>query len=62
MIKQCQASMRELGGQYESLPNMALRQNQLWFPVTSLIQYVRHELKGGQENREKAQQEEFCKD
>lgn len=57
-IKQCQAS-EELGGRYESSPNMTLRQNQLWFPVTSPLQYVhvkQHESKGG--HGEKAQQEE----
>lgn len=58
VIKQCWGSMRELSGQYESFSNMALRQNQLWFPVTSLIQYVQHELKEGQENGQKSQQEE----
>lgn len=58
MTEQRRASKRELCGQYESFPNMAPRQNQLWFPVTSLVQYVQHELKGGQENGEKAQQEE----
>lgn len=45
-----------MGGRNFS-PNMALRQNQLWFPVTSLVQYVhedQHELKGGQENGEKS--------
>lgn len=47
--------MREMSGQNESFPNMALRQNQLWFPVTSLIQYVQHKLKGGQDNGVKAQ-------
>lgn len=32
---------------------MALTQNQLWFPVTSLVQNVQRELKGGQKKREK---------
>ena len=40
-------------GSLKSLPNMAPKQNQLWFPVTSLVQYVQHEIKGGQENGEK---------
>lgn len=37
---------------------MALRQNQLWFPVTSLMEYVQHKLKLGQDNGVKAQREE----
>lgn len=37
--------MRELSGQKVSL-NTALRQNQLWFPVTSSTQNVRCKLKG----------------
>ena len=41
-------------GSLKSLPNMAPKQNQLWFPVTSLVQYVQHEIKGGQENGESA--------
>lgn len=44
----------------KTFPNMALRQNQLWFPVTSLKQYVhveQHESKGGHEGK-KTQQEE----
>lgn len=32
------SGLKELGGWDESLPNMAPRQNQLWFPVTSLEQ------------------------
>ena len=45
-------------GSMKVSPNMASRQSQLWFSVTSLIQYVRHDFKGGQKNGEKAQQEE----
>ena len=41
-------------GSMKVSPNMASRQSQLWFSVTSLIQYVRHDLKGGQENGEKS--------
>lgn len=59
MISHCRATMRELGGRQGSFPNMAPRQNQLWFPVTSLEQHVHvghHEPQGGR--GDKAQQEE----
>lgn len=45
-------------GSMKVSPNMALRQNQLWFPVTSLAQNVQLELKGGRKNGERAQREE----
>lgn len=57
-MKQSSLSEGTVWAAEKSLLTVALRQNQLWFPVTSLVQYVRHELKGGQENGGKAQQEE----
>lgn len=57
MIIQCQTAVKELGGRHESFLNTTQRQNQLWFPVTSLVQYVHAEQcesKGGHDQQEES--------